>query len=164
MKPSVLIVMGSISDLPLFEDAEKILKEFGIPYDIQVMSAHRSPKLVAQKFEQLPKQVQVVIAAAGGAAHLAGLVAAHTTKPVIGVPATSTLNGLDSLLSTSQMPVGVPVATMAVGKPGGTNAAILAAEILALADPALVKKLEDYRSSLVSKIEAANRDLQKSRQ
>jgi phosphoribosylaminoimidazole carboxylase PurE protein len=163
MKASILIVMGSASDLPLFEEAEKILKDFQIPYEIQVLSAHRSPKQLVQKIENLPKTTQVVIAAAGGAAHLAGVVAAHTTRPVIGVPATSALSGLDSLLSTAQMPAGVPVATMAVGKAGATNAALFAAEILALQDEALSKRLKDYRVSLVDKIEAANQKLQQDR-
>src|SRR3990167_11232446 len=117
--PEVSIVMGSDSDLEIMNEAAKALSDFGIPHEIQVLSAHRSPELVTQFCKELKTRgIKIVIAGAGGAAHLAGVIAAHTTVPVIGVPITSALNGLDSLLSTVQMPSGIPVATVAIGKAG----------------------------------------------
>ena len=158
-KGEILIVIGSKSDLPIFDDAVELLRDFEIPYEIQIMSAHRTPDLVRTKIEGLPERVRVVIAAAGGAAHLAGVVAAHTLKPVIGVPTESKLNGLDSLLSTAQMPAGIPVATMSIGTAGATNAVLLAAQILALTDESLGKNLVRHRKSMATKIQEANKGL-----
>ncbi len=162
-EPKILILMGSASDLPQFEDTQKIFDNFDIPFDLQILSAHRSPKLVIKKIEHLAKSVEVIIAGAGGAAHLAGVVAAHTLRPVIGVPMNSSLLGFDSLVSTSQMPAGIPVATMAIGKAGATNAALLAVQILALHDQQLEASLVKYRQSLIDKIEKANQEIQKNR-
>jgi 5-(carboxyamino)imidazole ribonucleotide mutase len=159
MIPKILIVMGSDSDLPAFEDARKMLDEFGVDHKVQVMSAHRTPKLVTETIENLADETKVIIAGAGGAAHLAGVVAAHTIKPVIGVPMTSALDGLDSLLSTAQMPAGIPVATVAIGKAGATNAAILACQILALSDSALTKKLQNHRIQMRDKVIEKNKKL-----
>jgi len=159
----ILIVMGSKSDLPLFDDAMELLKKFKIPNQIRILSAHRSPKLLIQQIEHLSKSVHVIVAAAGGAAHLAGVVAAHTLKPVIGVPALSALKGVDSFVSTSQMPAGIPVATMSIGKAGATNAILLATEILALHDQILEKKLISYRKAQVKKIRGTNREFLRKR-
>src|SRR6266446_10188425 len=115
-RSQILIVLGSISDLPAFEDAQTLLKEFQIPYEVKILSAHRTPDLLRRELEHLPAATQVIIAAAGGAAHLAGVTAAHTLRPVIGVPMDSKLKGVDSFVSTSQMPAGIPVATMSIGK------------------------------------------------
>jgi phosphoribosylamine--glycine ligase len=154
MKSQVLIVMGSDSDLPVMEGAGDMLKQFGIPYETTVASAHRTPERtirIAAGAEE--NGIQVIIAGAGMAAHLAGIVAAHTILPVIGVPINSSpLNGLDSLLSTVQMPPGVPVATMAIGKPGAKNAAILAAQIIGRKIPAIAKKLRAYKKSLAADV------------
>ena len=158
-KPRIWIVLGSLSDLPTFDDARDLLLKFKVNYDVKVLSAHRSPKLLAEEIENLPKEVDVIITAAGGAAHLAGAVAAHTVKPVIGVPMNSTLNGFDSLLSTSQMPAGVPVAAVSIGQAGATNAALLACEILALHDERIRQQLLHHRNSLVEKVLDANRKL-----
>src|SRR5205085_5311024 len=138
MKPLVSIVMGSDSDLEIMREAAKALDDFGIAYEMDVTSAHRSPQRTADFARQAPgRGIRVIIAGAGGAVHLAGVIAAETTLPVIGVPIPSTpLNGLDSLLATVQMPAGIPVATVAVGKAGATNAGILAAQMLALSDEA----------------------------
>ncbi len=147
---SIGIVMGSKSDLPSISEAEKMLRTFGVKAEVQVLSAHRSP-LATINYASLARQrgVQVIIAAAGGAAHLAGVIAAHTTLPVIGVPmATRHLKGIDSLFSTVQMPSGVPVATMAIGKSGAKNAALLAVQILALEDKKLQKRLAAYKKKL----------------
>ncbi len=135
-KPVVSIVMGSDSDLEIMRQAGKSLESFGIPYEIDVRSAHRSPDRTAEYAKRAAgRGIRVIIAGAGGAAHLAGVIAAHTTLPVIGVPIPSTsLNGMDSLLATVQMPAGIPVATVAIGNPGATNAGILAAQILGVAD------------------------------
>ncbi len=153
----VLILMGSDSDAPIMKGAADVLKELGVTCEITVASAHRSPARVQRLLEEAPARgVQVFIVGAGAAAHLAGLVAAHTTKPVIGVPIDSSpLLGLDALLSTVQMPPGVPVATVAVGKAGATNAGVLAVQILALADPALAKRLDAYKAKLADKVEQA---------
>ena len=147
MKTLVSIVMGSDSDLEIMREAGKALEEFGISYEIDVTSAHRSPDRTAEYARGAAKRgVRVIIAGAGGAAHLAGVIAAHTTLPVIGVPIPATsLQGMDSLLATVQMPAGIPVATVAIGKPGATNAGILAAQILGVADSAISSKLDAYK-------------------
>ncbi len=141
------IVMGSTSDWETMKAAAKMLKDFGVAFEAKAMSAHRSPKAVVKWVEGAPKRgVKAIIAAAGGAAHLAGVVAAHTTLPVLGVPMPSQhLKGLDSLLSTVQMPKGVPVATFAIGEAGAANAALFAVAILALTDKSLAKKLLQFR-------------------
>lgn len=139
--------MGSQSDWEIMKAAPETLKKFGVGHECRVLSAHRTPKQTAEFVESLESRgVQVVIAAAGGAAHLAGVVAAHTVLPVLGVPMESAaLKGLDSLLSTVQMPGGIPVATLAIGKAGATNAALLAVGILALSRPELKEKLHQFR-------------------
>ena len=141
------IVMGSTSDWETMKAAAKMLQEFGVAFEAKAMSAHRSPRAVVKWVESAPKRgVKAIIAAAGGAAHLAGVVAAHTTLPVLGVPMPSQhLKGLDSLLSTVQMPKGVPVATFAIGEAGAANAALFAVAILALTDKSLAKKLLRFR-------------------
>jgi 5-(carboxyamino)imidazole ribonucleotide mutase len=148
--PKVSILIGSESDRPVLEEAVKVLDRLGIPSEIEQASAHRSPDRVREIVRGAPARgVQVFIAAAGMANHLAGAVAAHTTRPVIGVPlGGSPLGGADALLSTVQMPAGVPVATVAIGSAGAKNAAVLAAQILALADPALQIKLDDLKERL----------------
>ncbi len=155
---NVTVLLGSGSDFDVIKDGLEILKEFGVPFDLEVSSAHRSPertlKLVRKAEE---KGTEVFIAVAGKAAHLAGVVAAHTVKPVIGVPVESeSLAGMDALLSTVQMPKGIPVATMALGRHGGLNAALLAVEILALKDEGLRTKLLAHRAKMVEKVEAAS--------
>jgi len=154
--PRVGIVMGSDSDWPKIKAAAGALDEFGIPYEIRVMSAHRTPHIVAEYATSAASRgLSVVIAAAGGAAHLAGVVAAHTTLPVIGLPVpTPALGGLDSLLSTVQMPGDVPVASMAVGMGGPRNAGLFAVQILATADDKLKEKLAEFKKALVKKIAA----------
>jgi len=153
----VLILMGSDSDAPIMKGAADVLREFSIPCEMTVASAHRSPARVQKLLAEAPgRGVQVYIVGAGAAAHLAGMVAGHTTKPVIGVPIDSSpLLGLDALLSTVQMPPGVPVATVAVGKSGATNAGVLAAQILAIGDPQLTARLEAYKAKLADKVEQA---------
>jgi 5-(carboxyamino)imidazole ribonucleotide mutase len=148
MKPIVGIVMGSASDWETMKPAAKVLEEFGIPYEAKAMSAHRTPAAVmAWTGAAKGNGMKVIIAAAGGAAHLAGVVAAHTTLPVLGVPMPSKhLGGLDSLLSTVQMPKGIPVATFAIGEAGAANAALAAVAILALADASIDKKLQEFRA------------------
>jgi phosphoribosylaminoimidazole carboxylase PurE protein len=148
--PAVAVVMGSDSDWPVMAETAKLLAQFDVDFSVDVMSAHRTPnRAQAWASTAAERGVKVIVAAAGGAAHLAGVVAAHTTLPVIGVPLTGwALDGLDALLSTVQMPGGVPVATVAIGKAGARNAAILAVEILALADESLGKKLEAYRDEM----------------
>ena len=161
-KPIVSIVMGSDSDLEIMNEAAKALSEFGIPYEMQVLSAHRSPERVTQFCKGLQKRgIQVVIAGAGGAAHLAGVVAAHVTVPVIGIPIPSVLNGLDSLLATVQMPSGIPVATVAIGKGGAANAGILAAQILSLGSSRLRGKLAEHKKKLSNSVVEKNSRLQK---
>ena len=154
------IIMGSDSDLPVMQEAFELLTNFGVPAEITVASAHRSPKRVSEYARTAKgRGLKVLIAGAGGAAHLAGVLAAETSLPVIGVPiASSPLTGWDALLSTVQMPAGVPVATMAVGKAGARNAAILAAQILAVADNKLQESLEHYKEELAEKVaeKAAN--------
>ena len=146
---SVLILMGSDSDAPVMQAAVDVLRELEISCEMTVASAHRSPERVMRLVREAPgRGVKVYIVGAGAAAHLAGVVAAHTTAPVIGVPIdSSALKGLDALLSTVQMPPGVPVATVSIGKPGATNAGVLAAQILALGDPAIAGRLERYKRS-----------------
>jgi phosphoribosylaminoimidazole carboxylase PurE protein len=160
-KPLVSIVMGSDSDLDVMSEAAKALDEFGIVYEIDVTSAHRSPDRTADYARKAAgRGIRVVIAGAGGAAHLAGVIAAHTTLPVIGVPIPSTsLNGLDSLLATVQMPAGIPVATVAIGKPGATNAGILAAQILAVSSATVAKKLDAHKEKLANSVEEKSRKL-----
>jgi 5-(carboxyamino)imidazole ribonucleotide mutase len=141
------IVMGSASDWETMRAAAKMLQDFGVPYEAKTMSAHRTPHAVADWASNAKKNgMKAIIAAAGGAAHLAGVVAAHTTLPVLGVPMPSKhLQGLDSLLSTVQMPRGIPVATFAIGEAGAANAALFAVALLALSDKNLDKKLSDFR-------------------
>ena len=150
MNASVIIVMGSDSDLPVMQEAAKVLEDLGVTSDVHTLSAHRSPDAVVNLVETSEKTgTKVFICGAGGAAHLAGTVAAHTALPVIGVPISNkTTAGVDALFSTVQMPPGVPVATMGVGKSGATNAGFLAVRILALSDAKLVRKLADYKNQL----------------
>ncbi|MDR0842290.1 MAG: 5-(carboxyamino)imidazole ribonucleotide mutase [Acidobacteriota bacterium] len=154
-QPKVAIVLGSDSDYPVIGDMLKILKDFGIGHEVIISSAHRSPARTHKYAESLEgRGVQVVIACAGAAAHLAGVIAAETILPVIGVPIDSSpLKGIDALLATSMMPAGVPVATMGIGKSGASNAAVLAAQILARADAALAEKLHQYKQRLAEKVE-----------
>jgi 5-(carboxyamino)imidazole ribonucleotide mutase len=154
-RPVVSIVMGSDSDLEIMSEAAKALEGFGIAYEIDVTSAHRSPDRTAEYARQAAgRGIKVIIAGAGGAAHLAGVIAAHTSLPVIGVPIPSTsLQGMDSLLATVQMPAGIPVATVAIGKPGATNAGILAAQILGTGDDAMRDKLKGHKEKLARGVE-----------
>lgn len=154
--PKVGIVMGSKSDVEVMQEAARVLEQFGVPYEMQVTSAHRAPERTAQYAATAEERgLQVIIAGAGVAAHLAGVVASHTILPVIGIPIDSSpLKGLDSLLSTVQMPPGIPVATVSIGKTGARNAALLAVEIMARSDAALVRKLKDYRRKMKEEIEA----------
>src|ERR1700730_15178078 len=163
-KPVVSIVMGSDSDLEIMREVSKSLEDFGIPYEIDVTSAHRSPDRTADFARKAADRgIRVIIAGAGGAAHLAGVIAAHTTLPVIGVPISATsLNGLDSLLATVQMPAGIPVATVAIGKPGATNAGILAAQILGVADSAIAQKLHAHKEKLAKGVEEKSKKLKDS--
>src|SRR5260370_14990715 len=151
-KPLVSIVMGSDSDLEIMREAAKALDEFGIAYEMDVTSAHRSPDRTADYARKaIDRGIRVMIDGAGGASHLAGVIAAHTTLPVIGVPIPSTsLQGMDSLLATVQMPAGIPVATVAIGKPGATNAGILAAQMIGLSDSGVAKKLDAHKEKLAA--------------
>lgn len=164
-QPLVSIVMGSDSDLEIMREAGKVLDDFGIAYEIDVTSAHRSPDRSADFAKKAAERgIKVIIAAAGGAAHLAGVIAAHTILPVIGVPIPSTsLNGMDSLLSTVQMPPGIPVATVAIGKWGATNAAILAAQMIGLADESIAEKLQAHKEKLARGVEEKSKKLKESR-
>jgi phosphoribosylamine--glycine ligase len=164
MKIQVLILMGSASDAPVMQGALDVLKELGVTAQMTVASAHRSPERVQRLIREAPERgVRAFIVGAGAAAHLAGVVAAHTTLPVIGVPIdSSALKGLDALLSTVQMPPGVPVATVSIGKPGATNAGVLAAQILALADPELSGRLANYKKKLADGVEKAAREVENS--
>jgi 5-(carboxyamino)imidazole ribonucleotide mutase len=157
----VSIVMGSDSDLEIMREAGKALEDFGIGYEMDVTSAHRSPERTAEYARGAAgRGIRVIIAGAGGAAHLAGVIAAHTSLPVIGVPIPSTsLNGLDSLLATVQMPAGIPVATVAIGKPGATNAGILAAQILALGNPEIANKMAEHKQKLARDVEEKSKKL-----
>ncbi len=158
MEPRVSIIMGSTSDLPVMEAAAKFLNEMEIPFEINALSAHRTPEKVEEFARHAhTRGIRVIIAAAGMAAHLPGVIAAMTTLPVIGVPIKSSLEGLDALLSIVQMPPGIPVAT--VGINGAQNAAILAAEILATGDPVLHEKMVTFKTDLKKKIIKANEEL-----
>ena len=162
-KPLVGILMGSDSDWDTMEGAADRLAGFEIPYEVQVLSAHRSPKATGQYAQTARRRgINVIIAGAGGAAHLAGVVASYTTLPVIGVPVPSTsLQGLDSLIATVQMPAGVPVATVATGRAGAENAGILAAQILSLKSRALRQRLEKFKVELTQSVEGKNLRLQR---
>ena len=157
------IVMGSDTDFPVMSETGKTLAKFGIAYEMEVLSAHRTPARAHEYATTAVKRgLKVMIAAAGAAAHLAGVMAANTTLPVIGVPmATSTLNGIDALLATVQMPGGIPVATMAIDKAGAVNAAIFAAEILALSDAEIARKLVAHKEDLAKSVAEKNARLQK---
>lgn len=158
MKPIVSIIMGSTSDMPVLEKAAKLLDEFEIPFELNALSAHRTPQEVTE-FAANARQrgLKVIIAAAGMAAHLPGVIAAQTTIPVIGVPIKSSVEGIDALLAIVQMPPGIPVAT--VGINAGMNAAILAVQILALSDERIAAKFEAYKQGLAKKIVKANEEL-----
>lgn len=146
-------MMGSKSDWEVMKAAAGTLERFGVPHEIRVLSAHRTPRETADYAAAAEARgIEVIIAAAGGAAHLAGVVAGHTLVPVLGVPMTSALNGLDSLLSMVQMPAGIPVGTLAVGKAGATNAALLAVAILANSRPELKRKLAEFRAEQAQKV------------
>lgn len=157
----IAIFMGSKSDLEKLSDGISLLKEFEISHEVHVCSAHRSPQYLQETLSNLEKDgLRIVIAAAGGAAHLAGVCAAHTTLPVIGIPVDiPPLNGLDSLLSTVQMPGGIPVATVSIGKAGAKNAALLAIAILALNDRRLSERLRDYRKKMAADIQKQDQEL-----
>lgn len=158
-RPRVAVMMGSDSDLLTMDETVKVLTEYGVGCEVRILSAHRSPDDTARFAKSArEKGFSVIIAGAGGAAHLAGVVASHTTLPVIGVPMeTKELKGIDSLLSTVQMPSGVPVATVAIGKTGAKNAGILALQILGITDKAVAKKLENLKRSLVESVRNKNR-------
>ena len=160
-KPLIGILMGSDSDLSVMEEASKILENFGIEHEMIVTSAHRSPERTRKYVLSAPKRgIKILIAGAGSAAHLAGVVAAETTLPVIGVPiGSSELNGLDALLSTTQMPGGVSVAGMAIGKAGAKNAGVLAVQILALSNKSLHQKILKYKKNLAKEVERKSRNL-----
>ncbi len=164
-KPLVAIIMGSDTDLDVMNEAARALELFGVPYEIDVSSAHRSPARTSEFSRNAASRgIRVIIAGAGGAAHLAGVIAAETILPVIAVPiAATTLGGLDALLAMVQMPAGIPVATVAIGKPGATNAGILATQILATSDHELTKKLLAYKQKLAHGVEEKSRRLQEGR-
>ncbi len=153
-RPLVGIVMGSDTDLPIMVETAQMLRKFGIPFELEITSAHRSPARTSEYARTaVERGLKVIIVGAGGASHLAGVIAAETILPVIGVPmATTTLAGLDALLSTVQMPGGVPVACTSIGKPGAINAAIFAAEIIATSDPELATKLVEYKDQLARSV------------
>ncbi len=157
-EPIVGIIMGSASDLPTMEQAEAVMQAFGVPYELEVVSAHRTPDRMTEYAQTAAERgIQVIIAGAGGAAHLPGMTAAHTTLPVIGVPVQSrALSGEDSLLSIVQMPKGVPVATVAIG--GAENAGLLAIQILALGRPDLAEKLRAHRTEMRGLVAEMNRE------
>ena len=158
------IVMGSDSDMGVMQSAADVLKDFGVAFEITIASAHRSPQRAAAWASTAPERgIKVIIAGAGHAAHLAGAMAAHTSLPIIGVPIDSScLQGMDALLATVQMPPGIPVATMAIGKPGARNAGILAVQILALADAGLSEKLQEYKQDMAAKVEQKAKKLENS--
>jgi len=161
-QPAVAIVMGSDSDLAVMTEAAKVLDEFGVGHEVLIVSAHRTPdKCRAFARGAARRGIKVIVAGAGKAAHLAGVIAAHTTLPVIGVPLDAGMNGLDSLLSTAQMPGGVPVACMAVGKAGAKNAGLLAVAILALGDSRLARKLVAYRARMARHVEQKSKALKR---
>ena len=161
-KPKVGIIMGSDSDLPTMQEAAKVCQEFGVAYEMKITSAHRTPNFMAKYSETAHKRgIKVIIAGAGGAAHLPGMAASHSPLPVIGVPIRSkSLEGIDSLLSIVQMPAGVPVATVAIGN--GKNAGLLAVEILAVHSRSLFKKIQNYKKKLAAESLAKNKKLKKS--
>jgi phosphoribosylaminoimidazole carboxylase PurE protein len=161
-KPTVGILMGSDSDLEVMQEAEKRLDYFGIAYETRIMSAHRTPDKAAKYAATAQERgLEVIIAGAGAAAHLAGAIAANTTLPVIGVPIdSSTLKGLDALLATVQMPAGIPVATMAIGKAGAANAGIFAAQIVARKDAKVAAKLTEFKKEMAAGVEDRDRKLQ----
>jgi 5-(carboxyamino)imidazole ribonucleotide mutase len=163
--PLVLIVMGSDSDLPVMEEAARVLTEFGVPHEVRISSAHRSPqRTAALAAEAAGRGVKVIIAGAGMAAHLAGVVAAETVLPVIGVPmGGGALAGVDALYATVQMPGGIPVATMAIGRAGAKNAGIFAVQVLALGNDRLTTLLKDYRERMAEEVAAKDRTLQDTR-
>jgi 5-(carboxyamino)imidazole ribonucleotide mutase len=163
--PLVAIVMGSDSDLEIMNEAAKSLDDFGISYEIDIASAHRSPARTSEFARSAASRgIKVIIAGAGGAAHLAGVIAAETTLPVIGVPIPSTsLNGMDSLLSIVQMPAGIPVATVAIGKAGATNAGILAAQIIGLSNKTVAGKLSQLKVKLAQSVEEKSQKLRQAR-
>ena len=158
----VAIIMGSKSDLAIMEESSGILKQFGIAYDMRILSAHRTPDEVAA-FSKNAKDngYSIIIAGAGMAAHLAGVISAHTTLPVIGIPIDASLQGIDALFSMVQMPPGIPVATMGVGKAGAKNAALLAVEILSLADDSLQAKLDQFRLDMKKSVLEADESIKK---
>ncbi len=160
--PMVGILMGSDSDLPTMQETAKVLEEFGVPFELRICSAHRTPdRITRYAGDAEGRGIRVLIAGAGGAAHLAGVLAAHVTLPVIGVPMDSgPLSGLDALLSTVQMPGGVPVASVAIGQAGARNAALLAIQILALSDARLKRKLADFRARMAADVAAKDRQIQ----
>ena len=160
--PQVGIVMGSDSDLSVMESAADVLKDFGVAFEITVASAHRSPQRAAEWASSARERgIKIIIAGAGHAAHLAGAMAAHTSLPIIGVPIDSScLQGMDALLATVQMPPGVPVATMAIGKSGARNAGILAVQILSVFEPELAKRLEAYKRQMAKKVEQTAKNLE----
>lgn len=162
-KPTVAIVMGSKTDWPVMEYTRNTLKEFGIESTVKVMSAHRTPHEACEFASTAQKNgYKVIIGAAGGAAHLCGVLAAHTILPVVGVPVKGwSLDGMDSLLSTVQMPKGIPVATVAIGKAGAINAAILAVQIMAVGDAALRRKLVSFKKNMTKEVLKADAELQK---
>lgn len=164
-RPVVGIVMGSDSDLPVMQATANALRQFGVPFELRICSAHRSLRATLDYVRKAEARgIKVIVAGAGAAAHLAGVIAGQTTLPVIGVPlASSALKGFDSLLSVAQMPGGIPVATMAIGEPGARNAGLMAAQILALSDEAIRRKLTSYREALASEVEEKDRTLQKRR-
>ena len=158
MKPIVSIIMGSTSDLPVMKKAAELLNEFQVPFEMHALSAHRTPKEVEEFSTQAAgRGIKVIIAGAGMAAHLAGVVAAQTPVPVIGVPLTGSLEGLDAMLAMIQMPPGIPVATVALN--GAMNAGILAVQILSVGDPELAQKFVAYKKNLAQKIVKANQEL-----
>jgi 5-(carboxyamino)imidazole ribonucleotide mutase len=163
-KPQVLIIMGSDSDVPVMAETVKVLKEFGVPFEMRISSAHRSPqKTSALVSGAAERGIRVIIAAAGVAAHLAGVVAAETILPVVAVPMPGgALNGVDALYSMVQMPGGIPVATMAIGKAGAKNAALFAVQILALSTQILADQLKIYKEKMASEVEEKDQALQRS--
>lgn len=161
-QPVVTVVMGSASDWPIMQSAAEMLDRFQVPYDVTISSAHRAPQRTgALARGAAARGIKAIIAGAGGAAHLAGVIAAETTLPVIGVPIdSSSLQGLDALLATVQMPRGVPVATVAIGKAGAANAGVLAAQIVALTAPDIAERLRQYKAELAAGVEQAAATLQ----
>lgn len=163
MNPEVLILMGSDSDLPVMEEAAKVLKEFGIGFEMHISSAHRSPKRTsALASGAVSRGIKIIIAGAGMAAHLAGVVAAETILPVIAVPLPGgALNGVDALYAMVQMPGGIPVATMAIGKAGAKNAGLFAVQILSTANPGLQNRFAEYRAKMADEVAEKDAELQK---